>query len=106
MDDLIKLVLECLKCENSRITYVSLNFLEIVQLFEPKWSENIKRKKFKIYNRDFIKFLKTIQSKLSSLEMKMKHNIMRNGELDDEVEEEEEQEEYEEEDDENFYYHK
>lgn len=53
-DELIKLVLECLKCENNRIIFVSLNFLEIVQLFEPKWGEKIKRKKFKIYKKVFI----------------------------------------------------
>lgn len=51
MDDMIRLVLKCLKCENNRIIFVSLNFLEIVQLFEPKWSEKIKRKKFNIYNK-------------------------------------------------------
>lgn len=51
MDDMIKLVLKCLKCENNRIIFVSLNFLEIVQLFEPKWGEKIKRKKFNIFNK-------------------------------------------------------
>lgn len=56
MDDMIKLVLKCLKCENNRIIFVSLNFLEIVQLFEPKWSEKIKRKKFNIYNK--VKYIK------------------------------------------------
>jgi hypothetical protein len=95
MDELIKLVLQCLKCENNRIIFVSLNFLEIVQLFEPKWSESIKRKKFKIMNKDFIKYLKTIQAKLSNLDMK-------NGlGMNDEEDEEGEEEEY---DDGEYYY--
>jgi len=51
MEGLIKMVLKCLKCENNRIIFVSLNFLDIVQLFDPKWNEKIKKKKFKIYNK-------------------------------------------------------
>jgi hypothetical protein len=51
MEELIKLVLKCLKCENNRIIFVSLNFLEVVQLYEPKWAEHIKKEKFKIYNK-------------------------------------------------------
>lgn len=51
MDPLIKLVLKCLKSDNNKIIYVSINFLEVVQLFEPKWSEKIKSKKFEISNR-------------------------------------------------------
>lgn len=61
MDDMIRLVLKCLKCENNRIIFVSLNFLEIVQLFEPKWSEKIKRKKFTIYNKVKIKRINFFQ---------------------------------------------
>jgi hypothetical protein len=55
MDDLIRLVLKCLKSDNSKIIFVSLNFLEIVQLYDNKWSEDIKRKKFKINNK--VKFI-------------------------------------------------
>jgi hypothetical protein len=51
MEDMIKLVIKCLKCKNSGIIFVSLNFLEIVRLFEPKWNERIKTKKFKIQNQ-------------------------------------------------------
>lgn len=65
MDNLINLVLKCLKCENNRIIFVSLNFLEIVQLFEPKWSEKIKRKKFKIFNKEFVLYIKTIESEVA-----------------------------------------
>jgi hypothetical protein len=50
MENLIKLILQCLKCDNNKIIFVSLNFLEIVQLYDPKWSESIKNKKFKINN--------------------------------------------------------
>jgi len=65
MDNLINLVLKCLKCENNRIIFVSLNFLEIVQLFEPKWNEKIKKKKFKILNKDFVLYIKTIEKEIA-----------------------------------------
>jgi len=42
-----------------------LNFLEIVQLFEPKWSEKIKKKKFKIFNKDFVLYIKTIEKEVA-----------------------------------------
>jgi hypothetical protein len=65
--ELIHLVLSCLKCENSEITFVSLRFLEIVQLYDNKWSETIKRKKFKIYNSKIINSIKMIQNQLSKM---------------------------------------
>jgi hypothetical protein len=51
MDELIYTVLKCLKSENEKIIFVSLNFLEVVLLYDNKWSEKIKRKKFKINNK-------------------------------------------------------
>ena len=42
-----------------------MNFLEIVQLFEPKWSEKIKKKKFKIFNKDFVLYIKTIEKEVA-----------------------------------------
>ena len=48
MDELIYTVLKCLKFENEKIIFVTLNFLEVVLLCDNKWSEKIKRKKFKI----------------------------------------------------------
>ena len=113
MDDMIKLVLKCLKCENNRIIFVSLNFLDIVQLFEPKWSEKIKRKKFNIFNKvkfmtltvieliqDFIKYLKNFQKELNNYEAMNKFQ-------DQMIANEEEENEYEEDfEDENHYYYK
>ncbi len=39
MDDLIKIVLRCLKGDNNKIVFICLNFLEIVSLYdqENKW---------------------------------------------------------------------
>ena len=51
MDELIYAVLKCLKCENEKIIFVTLNFLEVVLLCDNKWSEKIKRKKFKINSK-------------------------------------------------------
>lgn len=71
MDELIYTVLKCLKSENEKIIFVSLNFLEVVLLYDNKWSEKIKRKKFKIYNKvrnnlnsfqEFTEYFKHIQS--------------------------------------------
>lgn len=87
MPELIRLILSCLKCDNTQIIYVSLNFLEIAQLYEPKLSEMIKRKKFKIYNKDFMNYLKLIQKKLGALQSinmnTMYKNKIRNNPLED-----------------------
>lgn len=105
MDDLIKLVLKCLKSDNSKIIFVSLNFLEIVQLYDPKWAESIKRKKFKINNREFLKFIKTITPSLEMLNnMNMKNGLGVDIEDEEEYEEEYEAEEQENEYDEGFEF--
>ena len=63
-EELIKLVLNCLKCPNEQINFISMRFLEIVQIFESKWSEKIKEEKFKLYNNDLINQIVEVQTKL------------------------------------------
>ena len=62
-EDLIKLVLNCLKCPNEQINFISMRFLEIVQIFEKQWSEKIKKEKFRLYNNELINKIKDVQSK-------------------------------------------
>jgi hypothetical protein len=75
MDDMIGLVLKCLKCKNNGIIFVSLNFLEIVRLFDPKYNEEIKTKKFKIQNQ--VKIKKIIFRDLSSFYKLLKENMLK-----------------------------
>ena len=62
-EELIQLVLNCLKCPNEQINFISMRFLEIVQIFEKQWSEKIKKEKFRLYNNDLINKLKDLQNK-------------------------------------------
>ena len=40
-----------------------MRFLEIVQIYETKWSEKIKKEKFRLYNNDLINKIKDVQNK-------------------------------------------
>ena len=62
-DELIQLILNCLKCPNEQINFISMRFLEIIQIFEKKWSEKIKKEKFKLYNNELINKITEIQQK-------------------------------------------
>ena len=62
-EELIQLVLNCLKCPNEQINFISMRFLEIVQIYETKWSEKIKKEKFRLYNNDLINKIKDVQNK-------------------------------------------
>ena len=62
-EELIKIVLNCLKCPNEQINFISMRFLEIVQIFEKQWSEKIKKEKFRLYNNELINKIKDIQNK-------------------------------------------
>ena len=57
-EDLINSVISCLKCNNQQIIFISTNFLEIVQLFDKKWSNTIKSQKFELINTEENQFLK------------------------------------------------
>lgn len=57
-EDLINFVISCLKCNNEQIIFISTNFLEIVQLFDNKWSDIIKAQKFELFNNEANQFLK------------------------------------------------
>jgi len=62
-DELIQLILNCLKCPNEQINFISMRFLEIIQIFEKKWSEKIKKEKFRLYNNELINKIKDVQNK-------------------------------------------
>lgn len=64
-DDLIATIIQFLKREEKDISFVSLRFLEIVQLYDKKKAERIKRKKFKAQYREFTNALKEIKNKLN-----------------------------------------
>ena len=66
-EELIQLVLNCLKCPNEQINFISMRFLEIVQIFEKQWSEKIKKEKFRLYNNELINKLKDVQNKYQLL---------------------------------------
>ena len=57
-EDLINFVISCLKCNNEQIIFISTNFLEIVQLFDNKWSDIIKAQKFELFKNEANQFLK------------------------------------------------
>lgn len=57
-EDLINFVISCLKCNNEQIIFISTNFLEIVQLFNNKWSDIIKEQKFELFKNEANQFLK------------------------------------------------
>ena len=57
-EDLINFVISCLKCNNEQIIFISTNFLEIVQLYNNKWSDIIKAQKFELFKNEANQFLK------------------------------------------------
>lgn len=61
MEKLLSLILKLLKSPNNKIVFIVMNFLDIIQLFEPMHSEKVKKKKFKIYNKEFIKYVDSIE---------------------------------------------
>ena len=66
-EELIKIVINCLQCKNEQINFISMRFLEIVQIFESKWSEIIKEEKFKLYNNILISQIIEVQEKFQLL---------------------------------------
>lgn len=66
-DEIIQLVLSCMKCENEQITFVSMRFLEIVQLYDQKWHEKIKKEKFKLYNGERMELIKEMSNKIKAM---------------------------------------
>ena len=72
-EELIKIVLNCLKCPNEQINFISMRFLEIVQIFEKQWSEKIKKEKFRLYNNELINKIKDIQNKYQIMSDYIEH---------------------------------
>ena len=66
-EDLIQTILSCLKSENEQIIFVAMRFLEIIQLYEVKWSEKIKKEKFKLYNNEKITAMKSMQENINAM---------------------------------------
>lgn len=62
MEKMIKLVLKSTNSQDNRIIFVALNFLEVVQIFEPNWSEKVKKKKFNVYNREFVSYVRLLDN--------------------------------------------
>ena len=77
-EDLIKLVLGCLRCDNEQINFISMRFLEIIQLYDSKWSEKIKKEKFRSYNNELINKIQEVQTNL-----KIMSNYIEGGMYDD-----------------------
>ena len=72
-EELIKIFLNCLKCPNEQINFISMRFLEIVQIFEKQWSEKIKKEKFRLYNNELINKIKDIQNKYQIMSDYIEH---------------------------------
>jgi transposase len=68
MEKLLSLILKLTKSQNSRVVFIVLNFLEILQLFEPAHSEKVKKKKFKTFNRSFIDHVESITKMNENIE--------------------------------------
>ena len=91
-EELIKIVLNCLKCPNEQINFISMRFLEIIQIFEKQWSEKIKKEKFRLYNNELINKIKDIQNKYQLMSDYIEHggfiddgDEFMGGELDDDA---------------------
>ena len=69
MDKLIKLATKFTKYNNNRIVFITLNFLDVVQLFEPKYHEKVIKLKFKILNKEFIEHVESLESQAEGNEM-------------------------------------
>jgi hypothetical protein len=62
MDKLINLIIKCSKIMNNRVSFITNNFLEVLQLLDQTYSEKVKKKKFKMLNKDFIRYVESKES--------------------------------------------
>jgi hypothetical protein len=70
-DDLIQMIIKCAKSDNEQITFVCLRFLEIVQIYDKKWGEIIKRTKFKLFKNDIMNKVKNVRNQIKAMNMGM-----------------------------------
>ncbi len=57
-EKLLNMIMKLLKSSNSRVVFISLQFLEVAQLFDSDHTEIVKKKKFKIFNKSLIEHFK------------------------------------------------
>ena len=69
--ELIQLILNCAKSDNEEITFVCLRFLEIVQIYDKKWGEIIKRTKFKLFKNDIMNKVKAVRNQIKAMNLGM-----------------------------------
>ena len=60
MDKLINLTFKCMKMTNSRISFITINFLEVIQIYDSSYNDKVKKRKFKVINKDFIKHVEAL----------------------------------------------
>ena len=70
-DDLIQMIIKCAKSDNEQITFVCLRFLEIVQIYDKKWGDIIKRTKFKLFKNDIMNKVKNVRNQIKAMNMGM-----------------------------------
>ena len=70
-DDLIQMIIKCAKSDNEQITFVCLRFLEIVQIYDKKWGDIIKRTKFKLFKNDIMNKVKAVRNQIKAMNLGM-----------------------------------
>ena len=66
MTKLMNLVMRCLKIPNSRILFITINFIDLVQLYNPTYNEEFKKIKFKLLNKDLAKYLDEFENSIEN----------------------------------------
>lgn len=64
-DNLIKLIIKCTNSSNKQIVFISLRFLEILELFdnkEVKWGDIVKTRKFELNNKEILLKINALES--------------------------------------------
>ncbi|MCQ2821107.1 MAG: hypothetical protein MJ252_27930, partial [archaeon] len=68
---LIELVISCLNCSCEQIVFICLRFLEILELFEKKWGDIIKNRKFELHNKEILTKIQKIKNAFENERMMM-----------------------------------
>lgn len=66
MNKLMNLVSRSLKIPNSRIIFITINFLDLVQFYNPTYNEEFKKIKFKILNKGISKQMDEFDNSLDN----------------------------------------
>lgn len=62
MEKLINLAFKCMKMTNNRISFITMNFLEVIQIYDSSYNDKVKKRKFKVINKDFIKHVESLET--------------------------------------------